>query len=260
MDIYSDYIQTGFRSFTKGSGEFNQVNASTGSINYAYGSWGDLLFANTFVLVSKDYNFFSTNSTIQQNYILSEKILIKDRQLITISSNADLYLKAVSSNLKLLGGVSKYNFKNIVNSHLREITASSFNYGTELRSSFKGIFNYHLGTKWNYSKIVSTTKNSYTDNITFLDLSFVINDRLNVQFETERYYFGNLDKSSNVYYFLDFKARYVVQANKLTFSLYGNNLFNTTTFKNYSITDISSSSTDYQLQSRYLLLKMEFRF
>jgi outer membrane receptor protein involved in Fe transport len=96
--------------------------------------------------------------------------------------------------------------------------------------------------------------------MTFLDFSFVINDKLNFQLQSERYYFGNLDKGSNEYYFMDLEARYNIPSKKLSFSLSGNNLFNTETFKNYNINDISISKAEYRLQPRYVLLKMDFRF
>ena len=66
--------------------------------------------------------------------------------------------------------------------------------------------------------------------------------------------------NNNKYYFLDLEARYVVKENKLTFFLSGNNLFNTETFRNYSISDINISQTEYRLMPRYVLLKMEYRF
>ena len=143
---------------------------------------------------------------------------------------------------------------------MREVKSINAAYGLELRSGFRGIFNYHFGTKWNYNEVQTTTKNSFTDNMSFLDLSLVFNEKFNVQIQSERYLFGNLEKENNKYYFLDLEARYVFKENKLTFSLSGNNLLNTETFRNYSISDINISKTEYRLQPRYLLLKVEFRF
>lgn len=261
LDVYNNYIQRSFRSFSKGTGNFNQFEASTVLLNYTYGSWSDKFFANTFLLYSKNNDFFSTNTFVTQNYSQSEKIVIKDREFLTFSSNIDRYFKAISSNLKLTFGGSKSNYKNIVNnSDLREVKSENLNYGFEFRSGFHGFFNYHIGSKWNYDAIKATITNSYTDNMTFLDLSFMMSDTFHFQIETERYYFGNLDKQRNKYYFMDLEARYVVKKDKLTFSLSGNNLFNTNTFKSYTISDISISKTEYRLQPRYALLKMEFRF
>ena len=261
LDVYSGFVQTGFRSFSKGLEEFNQLNSSSAILNYTYGSWGDKFFANTFVLYSKNNDFFSTNSIIAQNYSQSEKIIIKDREFLSISSSIDRYFKPIKSNLKINIGATKTNFKNIVNiSNLREVKNLNADYGFELRSGFRGFFNYHIGSKWNYNEVETTTKNSFTDNMSFLDLSFMFSDKFNIQVQSERYFFGNLDKDNNKYYFLDLEARYLVKENKLTFFLSGNNLFNTETFRNYSISDINISQTEYRLMPRYVLLKMEYRF
>ena len=96
--------------------------------------------------------------------------------------------------------------------------------------------------------------------MSFLDLSFMFSDKFNIQVQSESFFFGNLDKDNNKYYFLDLEVRYVIKENKLTFSLSGNNLFNTETFRSYNINDISISKTEYRLQPRYVLLKMEYRF
>ena len=261
LDVYSNYVQTAFRSFSKGTGNFNQQNNSTVLLNYIYGSWDDKFFANCSVVFSNDNDFFSTNTLVAQNYSQSEKILIKDRELLTFSSNIDRYFKSISSNLKLTFSGSKSNFKNIVNnSELREIKITSLNYGVEFRSGFRGMFNYHIGSKWNYNEVKTTLTNSFTNQLTFLDLFFVMSDKLNFQIQTERYFFGNLDKNTNKYYFMDLESRYSIKENKLTFSIIGNNLFNTEIFRSYNINDISISKTEYLLQPRYILLKMEYRF
>lgn len=261
LDIYSGFVQTDFRSFSKGLEEFNQLNSSNLAINYTLGNWGDKFFANTFFIYSKNNDFYSNNSTITQNYSLSEKIIIKDREFLSLSSNIDYYFNFIKSNLKINLGGSKTNFKNIVNnSNTREVNNLNTIYGFELRSGFKGFFNYHFGSKWNYNQVKTTITNDFTNNISFLDLSFMFSKKFNIQLQSERYFFANLDSNNNKYYFLDLEARYTVKENKLTFFLSGNNLFNTTTFKNYNITDIDISKTEYKLQPRYILLKMEFRF
>ena len=262
LDVYNNYVLTNFRSFSKGTGSFNQLNASTILFNYQLGNWSDRFFANTFVFYNKNFDFFSSNTLINQNFTQSERIVIKDRELLSISSKLDYYFKQISSNLKLDVGYSKSNYKNIVNnSNLREVTSNNYNYGLELRSGFKGIFNYHIGTKWTTNEIeASGINNSFTDNISFLDLSFVFSDKFNAQFQTERYFFGNLDKENNTYYFLDFGARYTLKKNKLTLAITGKNLFNTETFRTFSISDISTSTAEFRLLERFVLLKLEYRF
>jgi len=260
LDVYSSYVLTGFRSFSKGTGDFNQLDTSSLVMNYQLGNWSDRFFVDTFILYNKNHDFFSTNTLINQQYSQSETILIKDREFININSKLDYYFKFISSNLKLNLGYIQSDFENTINnSDLRKVKSTNYNYGLELRSGFKSKFNYHIGTKWNITEITSTINNSFTDNVSFLDLSFIFNKKLDFQLQSERYYFGNL-QTDNTYYFLDFDTRYKLIENKLTLGLTGKNLFNTERFRNFSISDIGTSTTEYRLLPRFVLLKLEYRF
>jgi len=260
LDVYSNYVLTGFRSFSKGTGTFNQLEASSLTLNYQLGNWSDRFFANTFVFYNKNHDFFSTNSFVTQNYSQSDKILIKDREMLLISSTIDRYFKVISSNLKFKLGYSKSNYKNSVNSaDLREVNVTNYNYGLSLRSGFRGLFNYDIGTKWTTNQIKTSFKNRFTDNMSYLDLSFVFSDRFDAQLQTERYFFGNLERD-NTYYFMDLTANYKPKKSKLSLALSANNLFNTSQFKNYSISDISTSATAYRLLPRYILVSLKYRF
>ena len=260
IDIFDNFVQTSFRSFDKGTGSFNQLNQSSLVTNYTLGSWGDKFFANASILVNRNHDFLSTNSFISQNYSQTEKIIIKNQDLLSINASVDKYFKAITSNLKFTFSATESNFKNIVNnSDFREVKQQTLIYGYELRSAFKKTFNYHIGSKWTSNKIQTTLKNTFTDNMTFMDLSFVFNTQFNFQIQSERYFFGNLEKNSNKYYFLDLEMRYQPKNSKVHFALSGNNLFNVNVFKNYTITDVSISQTEFRLQPRYLLLKMEVK-
>jgi len=260
LDVYDNYILTGFRSLQQGLNNFNQLNNSSVVLNYELGNWSDRFFANSFIVYNKNHDFFSTNTFLNQNYTLSDKIKIRDREFLSINSKIDYYFKFISSNLKLDLGYSKSNFKNSINNGaLREVNTENFNYGLEMRSGFRGFFNYHIGTKWLTNTIETTIINDFTDNTSFLDLSFLVNKKIDFQLKSERYFFGNLS-TDNTYYFLDFDAHYKMLDNKLTFTLTGKNLFNTETFRNASISDIGSSTTEFRLLPRFVLLKLEYRF
>lgn len=261
VDVFDNYILTDYRSFNKGIGDLSKTQASTFTFNYQLGNWGDKFFANTFILYNKYHDFFSTNSFIEPNYVQSEKILMKDKEMMSIFSNVNRYFKSISSNIKLEIGYSSSNYKNIVNySGLREVLSKNYNFGVELRSGFNGFFNYHLGSKWTTNTIKTVLKNTFTNNNTFLDLSFAFNKKFNLDIQTERYKFGNLNKLNNTYYFADFRAIYKINSPKIVVSLTGKNLFNVEKFQEFSINDNGSSMTNYSLLPRYVLLKLEYRF
>ncbi|MAO38479.1 MAG: hypothetical protein CMP12_21715 [Zunongwangia sp.] len=259
LDVYDNYVLTSYRSFNRGTGNFNQLQSSSIVFNYELGNWSDRFFANTFLIYSKNYDFFSTASTIQPNFNLTEKILFKDRNFLSFNTKIDYYIKKISSNLKIDLSYSNSGYRNIVNDVEREVRSQNFGYGLELRSGFMGIFNYHLGTKWTTNRIETSFSNSFTNNLSFLDLSFVFNDKIDLSLQTERYEFGNLNEN-NIYYFLDLDATYKIIKNKLSISATGKNIFDTVNFRNISISDIGTSKTEYRLLPRMLLIKIEYRF
>jgi CarboxypepD_reg-like domain len=261
LDVFNNYILTGYNTFEKGTGNFKQLQASTFYLKYELGNWGDKFFAYATAFFSKNHDFYTTNTLLKPQYSQSEKIIIKGRELLSLSSNVDWFLKPISSNLKLELNYSKSNYKNIVNNtNLRQVYSESYTFNSELRSSFKGILNYHFGSKWTVSEIKTAITNRNTDTMSFLDLSFVFNKKLNAGIQTERYFFGNLDKNNNEYYFLDLNANYKVVDNKLSFTLSGQNLLDTKTFRQTFVSDIVVSTTEYRLLPRYVLLKIDYRF
>ena len=262
LDVYDQFVLTSFRSFYKGAGSFNQVEASNFNFNYQLGNWSDQFFANFIASYTQDHDFFSTNSILQPNFSQTEKILIEDRESITLNANMDYYIGKISSNFKLKGGYSQRNFKNIINnSNLREVESVNYNLGLEMRSAFDGIFNYHIGTTWTWNEIsASGTTNSFVDNNSFLDLNFVFNEQFDVQIKSERYFFGNINEGDNTYYFLDLDARYNIKDSPFYFSFMARNLTNTEQFRISSINDVSSSTVSYRLLPRYLLLNLKYRF
>jgi hypothetical protein len=260
LDVYNDFVLTGFRNFNSGTGDFNQLDASAFLFNYQLGNWSDRFFANTSFIYTKNHDFFSTNTQVSQNFSQTEAIVIKDREAFDAKTSFDYFVKKLSSNIKINLSYTNSEFKNIVNnSQLREVSSINYQYGIEFRSAFDSFFDFNIGSKWLANEIKTTINNQFTDNVSFLDLNFFFNEKLNIDIQTERYLFGNL-QTDNTYYFLDFNARYTIKENKLTLMLSGKNLFNTDTFRSFTISDIGTSTTEYRLLPRFVLLKMEYRF
>src|SRR5690606_2981685 len=149
---------------------------------------------------------------LNQNYTLSESVLIKNRSILNVSSTIDHFLRAVFTNIKGSLAFSQSDFKNVLNSQLRQVYSSEYSSSLELRSSFSGMFNYHIGTTWSKTKIsASGIDSAFEDVFSFLDLLVSFSDKLNMSVRSEQYYFGNLPQGKNKYYFLDVEGRYVVK-------------------------------------------------
>lgn len=262
LDVYDQFVLTGFRSFNRGTGTFNQLDATSATLNYQLGNWTDKFFASVNATYTKNHDFFSTNQLIQPNVAVSERIVINDRELYTMNASTDYYISKLSSNFKLRGGLNASNFKNVINnSDLREVENRNYNLDLEMRSAFNGWFNYHIGTSWRFNEVTASGfTNSFTDNTSFTDLSFIFNEFFDVQVKGERYEFGNINSGDNTYYFLDADIRYRPKDSKWSFSIMARNLTNTSEFRTSTINDISSSTVSYRLLPRYALLNVKYRF
>ncbi len=259
--VYNNYIRTDFRTAMKGTGELQQLSESAVSFSYTHGNWDDRFFTTLFLLYNKNHDFFSTQTWLTQNFTESRTIVLKDKELWFISGNADYYIKSIKTNVKFLFDGTQSDYKNILNdSELRKVKSLNMGYGFELRSTFKGVFNYNVGTKWTYNQYKTEVLHSYSENTSFLNLNFIISRKLNFNVKSELYYFGSSDKGKDTYGFLDLGVQYRSQKDRLTFSLTGNNLLNTQNIINYNISDVSVSETSYRLVPRYLLLSVEFGF
>lgn len=260
MNMYPNYIHSGFRSFSSGYTDFTKFANHNANLIYTLGNWSDRFFMSAMVGYSFANEYFSTKSILSQYYSISDPVILKARSTTYFSFNTDYYFKQIKSNFKLVVGGNSSQFQNYVNdSDIRDITSTSLNYGLEVRSGFNGIFNYHIGTKWDYSKFKTTTAFDYTNNRTFVNLNFRFSKELYVGLNSERYYFGNLTQNKKDFYFADLNIDYKLNE-KVRLSFMLNNIFNTNTFVSYSLSDISVSETSYKLIPRYGLLKIELRF
>lgn len=258
QEVYSNYIHTGFRTFSKGTEKFELLNTSTALLNYSMGNWGSRLFLNTFLVYVRDHQFLTTHTALSPDYSVSEKIRASGREAWTMHASADRFFSALKSNLKLTLSGSQADFKNKINgSAFRKVAVANWFYGWENRSAFHSFFNYHLGSKWIYSRVRTETAHSYTDRTSFLDLEFRANRQWHIKAQGERYYFG---RSSDVYYFVDLETKYDLPQQRWVLYVSGNNLFNTKVFRNYIVSDIGIAHTEYRLQPRLLLVKAEYRF
>lgn len=261
LDVYNGYVLTSYKSFQKGTGQFNQLQSQVFFIRYGLGNWESKFSSNASFYYYKNFDFFSTNSEIQPSYSKLEKIIIKNRSMFRADADISYFFSSIKSNLKIDANYSKSNYKNIVNSsELREVESEVLVPGLEIRSNFKGFLNYHLGSKWTINKITTSIVNKNTDNLTFCDLLFSFTKDLNAEIQAERYYFGNLNVQNNKYYFLDISSNYKFRKDRISLSLSGNNLFNTKTFKQTYISDVYTSKTEYRILPRYVLFKIDYRF
>lgn len=261
FDVNNGFIANNFRLFSRGTGNFNQINGSTLLFNYQLGNWVNRFFGYSSFIYIKENDFFSTNTTINQDFILTETAVLDDREFLSATSDLNYFFKKLRNNLKGEFSFSQTSFKNIVNeSELREITNSNFTFGVELRSAFKGTLNYHLGSEWKVSDISGASNSNFRSSFSFFDLTITSRKNIDLGVKTERYSFTNSRSNTEAFYFSDIYFDFKTKNKDLSFSLTGRNLFNVQNYRTISINDIESTFNEFLLLPRIILLNLEYRF
>lgn len=259
-NIAPSYIIRDYRSLAKGTPRLAALEASRVLINYTSGNWGDRFFANVFFNYTKRNDYLSTRSIITSEVEKTEKILFENQDLFNLSSSMDQYLDFLSSNLKLKTSYSTTAFESFVNNKLIGVEAENYSLGFEFKTAFSADLNFHLGSEWMRSNILSTENFRTTQNFSFVDLMYTPNNRLNLSLRTEAYKLTDTFSDSDLTYFLNFNARYSVLKNKLSLQFHGQNLTNTKNYINAFSNELGTVETTYRLIPRYLLLKLDYRF
>lgn len=258
-NVQNGYVLTQYNRFSKGLENIEPLKSSTFFLNYTLGTILSVFYANTSFMYIKNHDYLGSKSIITPDYSLNELIRLEDKEFVSFQTDSNIYLQSLASNLKIKLGYNKQNYENSVNGDLRNVDASTFNYGVELRSAFTGPFNFHIGTEWFNSIYKTTIKQESTRNRSFLDIVYEPLENLILTLNSSQYYFSDLDRDNDMYYFMDFEAKYPLIKNKLSISITGKNLLNTRTFRDVNISDTGIFKAEYQLLPRFLMLKANIR-
>jgi hypothetical protein len=260
MEIMSGFVLTGSRMFQKGTGNFSMQRAHINLLRYNYGTVADLIQIQTSFLYITSNRSLSSNSNITQNYSLLSLSTNNNRDVFMSSATSNIFLKSIRSNLKLKGNISSIWFENIVNDLYNSVNYQNIDVGIELRSAFKGIFNFHMGSSWIISQAQAAHKNQNINNYQFFDVYLKLTKAINVSINSERHEFGDINSPKNPWHFIDVNLIYSHKPNKLSFALTANNILNNTEFGNIVLSEISEFSTTYRIVPRHIMLRIDYRF
>ena len=260
QNLIPNYINNRLRQFSKGYGHLTFLRNYGGSIFYNYGSWTDRFFFNNFINYTNFLDYLSDSSFIYPNYVVSDEILVRNKQMLLASSTFNYYLKKIASNIKITinGGYNTY-FNKINSSELRKITTINYSYGLGVKSGWKKSVNFDFGftRSENFVKISSSKKTSNWNS--YFDVIGSFGKKTTFQLSQELYNIGNTSNSYSSYYFADLKGKYLFN-DKITFNFTFNNIFNTKEFITKSINDLSVTEINYSLYPRNLMIGAELRF
>ncbi len=260
QNVFPSYINTNFRQIRFGIDSLSYFANNTYTLNYQYGSFSDVLFINSYFSYSKTNKYLTDKILQDQNQLINFKMFDNGKYSYTYYLSIDRYFKQIRSNINFNYINYTSVFSNNINGYyLPNININSQKYIFKIRSTFKGLFNYSLSTKYDY--INSTTEistNTNLNNQTNLDLNFNFTNS-NLQLNYEKYFVNINSDNNQKFSFFDIKYNYLLKNTKYKISFVINNLTNTTKYFTQVPTQTGYILSEYKLRGRYFLLSMQIR-
>lgn len=260
IEIAKGLIITDYRTLQSSTEDFSLLKGHSMMVNYFFGSPMDKTFMNASAIYSVSNNYLTSNSLIGPEFSMLTKTRGHLKEMLIISSTNDFYISPFSCNIKLKGNISDFKYDYVVNNNTKIMNSVNSLIGMEIRSAFECLFNFHFGTSWT-KNIMKGNKNYRTlNNYQFLKLYFLLNPRLRIEFQSDRYFFGNIVSKNNPWFFLDANVKYDLIPKQCSISFSAYNLLDNREFGQYVVSDIGVYSSQFRIVPRSLFFSIDYRF
>ena len=252
------YLLTGYRNFERGGGWLSPYRIHRWVFGHTYGDWGDAFQMRTSLLYQQDPQYLGADSHIGPGLQFAGLAEFGGRDWLSFDFQADRYLKTLAANLKFRLEYRQGQYENRINGQLRPIASGDLRVGPEWRTVFGGAFNAHAGFLWQLMRTTSEFREQNHAQTGFLDLEVRPGPKWFLELSSE--YFAQGPKGAQGrYLFTDFTARFTPAAGGPAFRLQLTNLWNTTAFRNRTLTDTGYLESAALLRPRFVMLSVDFR-
>lgn len=233
------------RNISGGINYRNPIRSLFGGMNYTYLNVDKNLLYDTAIL---------SNGAVEINAILKNNTEISHK----FSGRLSKYLSAWRTTITLVMDHTFKKNKSLINHNLSEIKTHNSSYTSQLDVALTSWLNaeyYGIYTHSNNS--IQNQANQYTKQQRHkLHLNFELSKSNHLRMETE--YITNVFSNTKQQHILsDIVYRHSLKEKNLDLELYFTNIFNTTHYRKYLLTDFSSIETNYILRPRQVGFKIK---
>lgn len=261
-NVFSGLILTNNRSIFNNNFSFNLFNNQSVDLGYRINDFYNLFQFNIYT----SYNFskfgylsqFNINEDLSFNTAIVEAL---DNENYQFGFRLEKYVHFFRSTFNFNTNYAINKYQNLINnSDLRDNTSKNLFSEFKIRTGFKGVLNFENNTSINNNvfETGSGASNEFTSFRNDFSIKYIKND---FQFIVDTQYFKpDLNQDISGDFFIDASVRLTSKNKKIEYALRAHNLLNQQTFININSTDLSVTSFEHNLQVRFALLSIGFRF
>lgn len=252
--IYSNYT-------TLFSGNRNLDNALYENYSLNYFSFSMFNFTNIFARLNftKKKNAIKSSSEIIGIDRVNTRVNIDDPE-DSFSASARYGRRFNTLKVNVNGSYRLNNYNNIQNNVISKTTSQTQSYKARLGTNFKEWPNLEIGYQQTHNKFESDRSvDSYTTHRPFANLEIIFLKDFTLTADYSYYQYKNKSGSiNNTYSFLSSNLYYQQGDSKWEFKLAATNLLDTKTINEDSFSELYTSSSQYFVQPRYVVLSVKY--
>jgi len=261
--VYSGLILINNRALTNNEFNFNLFNNHSSTFGYRINDFYNLFQFNLSTVYSfRKFDYISQLNVDENISFFTSKVGITNNNRLDFRLDFEKYIHFLRSTINVNSSYSISEYQNIINDSRPRSNRNKSLFGQfHIRTGFKKHFNFENKVSFRNNVFISSDTN-ITNSFTTFQNDFkvkYIND--NFQFIINSQYF-NPDLKSNISgdLFIDANLNYKPKKGKIEYSFKLNNLFNKDIFRSINTSDLSSTIFEYNLQERFLLFTVRFKF
>ncbi|MCY3998432.1 MAG: carboxypeptidase regulatory-like domain-containing protein [Flavobacteriaceae bacterium] len=260
-DVSSDYLLLDRNSLQRGLGFMDFLNQSSFIVSYYIGGPTRRMSFDTGVVFSKQHDFITSKQTITQNYQISELVLVKNQSSTSFWSTSGYYLKKIFTNIKLKLNYSYSDYYFFVESEKNTYKSNNYGMGVEIRTSAFDHLDVVVGINFQTPDVSvnGMTRPTVYASSQFIDLVYKPNRSMTFKTVIDRSAY-NRDNTQQDFWFINLNYDYIIMRNKLTIGLEFVNLLDQNTIKSVNVSRLGTTTSEYRIQPRTGLFKLDYRF
>ena len=260
-DVTPDYLLLDRNSLQRGIGRIDFLNHSSFNVFYNLGRPTKRLSFKVGVIHNKKHDFITSNQEITQNYQVDKLVLFKNQSSTTFSSTTDYYLKKIFTNIKWKLSYHYNDYYFFIESKKNTLKSNNYGIGVEIRTSAFDHLDIVVGTNFRTPDISvnGISRSTVYATSQFLDLVYKPNTNMTFKAVLDRSAYSTEDTQQD-FWLMNFNYDQILIKNKWIIGLEFINIFDQDTFRSVIAGSLGTTTSEYRIQPRIGLFKLEYRF
>lgn len=259
--ISSDYILLDRNTLRKGTGTLDFIKKSGYNFSYNISNPSNRIALNTGISYNIFHDYLTFDQKITQNFQIDELVLVENQTSAIFFSTIDYFISEIFTNIKLNLSYSTNDYIFFLESEENGVESDTYGLGVEIRTTALDQLDVIVGTRFvTPNVIINEISRPNINSISqFFDLIWNPTEQITLKTVLDRSAYSS-DNQRQSFYFINLYYDHVLIKNKLNCGIEITNLVNEDVFTTVNASNYGIITSQFRLQPRIAMIKLEYRF